>query len=372
LQHLEGQAVIASGARPGPEPGQESGEGRPDVHDGAGRFPEALHRPPTAAVQDGLYVHGAKRLLQGRARDWHQFDQGGAGDLDPGDDRRGVYNGVTGPPKRDQGLCKDQALRSAVLALMPTLDEGGLVVRQVGGDPNRGIHIPGTSPDRQQRADQGPGGSSHGGPAPAEKGKGKEPEPERRHKQNVGATPTWRHDEARGAATIRSSQEEGSRSWRLQHGDGSFVGEPAPKRQKTAKAGEWDLHRARKKVPPVHHLWLVLLRGLWTELGTSATSSAATSAAATTSSAAGSAGGASAMASGAAAAAGTSASQRVERPPPGVWLRPPGVRPPASDLRVQTLPVLAGVEPLLVLSPTSQQGKMELARGRTPRPANHQ
>jgi hypothetical protein len=119
---------------------------------------------------------------------------------------------------------------------MPTLDGCGLAVRQLGGDPNRGIHIPGASLDRQQHPSQGSGGPSHGGPDPAGKGKGKEPEPERRHKQTVGATPARRDDEARGAATTRSSQEEGSRSWRLQRGDGSFVGEPAPKRQKTAKA----------------------------------------------------------------------------------------------------------------------------------------
>jgi hypothetical protein len=119
---------------------------------------------------------------------------------------------------------------------MPTIDEGGLAVRQVGGDPNRGIHIPSASPDRQQRTSQGPGGASHGGPAPAGKGKEKELEPERRHKQGVGAAPARRVDEARGAATAPSSQEEGSRSQRLQHGDGSYVGEPAPKRQKTAEA----------------------------------------------------------------------------------------------------------------------------------------
>jgi hypothetical protein len=139
-------------------------------------------------------------------------------------------------PRGIKALCEDQAVRSVVLASMPTLDEGGLAVRQVGGDPNRGIQIPSTSPDRQQRTNQGPGGSSHGGPTPVGKGKGKEPEPERRHKQNVGATPTRRDDEARGAAITWSSQEEGSWSRRLQRGDGSFVGEPAPKRQKTAEA----------------------------------------------------------------------------------------------------------------------------------------
>jgi hypothetical protein len=64
-------------------------------------------------------------------------------------------------PSGIKALCEDQALRSAVLASMLTLDDGGLAVRQIGGDPNRGIHIPGASPDCQQRTSQGPGGSSH-------------------------------------------------------------------------------------------------------------------------------------------------------------------------------------------------------------------
>jgi hypothetical protein len=51
-------------------------------------------------------------------------------------------------PRGIKALCEDQATRSPVLASMPTLDEGGLAVRQVGGDPNRGIQIPGTSSDR--------------------------------------------------------------------------------------------------------------------------------------------------------------------------------------------------------------------------------
>jgi hypothetical protein len=93
-------------------------------------------------------------------------------------------------PSGVKALCEDQALRSSVLALMPTLDEGGLAVRQVGGDPNRGIHIPGASPDRQQRTSQGPGGPSPGGPAPAGKGKDKAPVAEHRRKDNAGAAPT--------------------------------------------------------------------------------------------------------------------------------------------------------------------------------------
>jgi hypothetical protein len=173
---------------------------------------------------------------------------------------------------------------------MPTLDEGGLVVRQVGGDPNRGIRIPGTLPDSHQRTDESPGGSCHGGPAPIRKGKSKEPE--LRHKYNMRSSPNrkddeertipirkddevrsipiykddeeraipihkddevhsipiHKHDEEREAATSRSSrdrEEAGSR--RLRHGDGSYVGEPAPKHQKTAES--WG--QSSSRAPPL-------------------------------------------------------------------------------------------------------------------------
>jgi hypothetical protein len=139
----------------------------------------------------------------------------------------------------------------SVLASMPTLDEGDLAVRQVGGDPNSGIRIPGTSPDGQQCAVQSPGGSYHRGPAPAGKGKGKEPE--LRHKYNVRSSPNRRDDEERAiairkddeersipirkddevweAATTWSSQDHvEARSWRLHRSDGSFMGELAAKR----------------------------------------------------------------------------------------------------------------------------------------------
>jgi hypothetical protein len=119
---------------------------------------------------------------------------------------------------------------------MPTQDEGGLAVRQLGGDPNRGLQIPGATPDRQQRTNEGPGEPRPGGPAPGRKGKEKVPVPEHRHKENMGAAPAQRSDEAQGVAPTRSSQAEGSKSRRLQRGDGSLVGEPAPKRQKTAGA----------------------------------------------------------------------------------------------------------------------------------------
>jgi hypothetical protein len=129
-------------------------------------------------------------------------------------------------PSGIKALCEDQALRSMVLASMPTLDEGGLAARQLGGNPNRGIHIPGTSHDRQEHASQGPGGPSPGGPAPAGKGKDKVPVPEH-------CTRTMRVLPRPGGTTRRSGQphaEQPSRgvqvpeapAWRrLLHGEGS-------------------------------------------------------------------------------------------------------------------------------------------------------
>ena len=42
-------------------------------------------------------------------------------------------------------LCEDSSLRTAVLATLLTLNDGGLAARQTGGDPDRGIRIPGAS-----------------------------------------------------------------------------------------------------------------------------------------------------------------------------------------------------------------------------------
>src|SRR6185312_863404 len=42
-------------------------------------------------------------------------------------------------------FCEDSRLRTAVLATLPTLDDGGLAARQTGGDPDRGIRIPSAS-----------------------------------------------------------------------------------------------------------------------------------------------------------------------------------------------------------------------------------
>jgi hypothetical protein len=131
-------------------------------------------------------------------------------------------------PRGVKVLCEDQAMRTAVLALLPTLDKGGLVVRQVGGDPNHGIRIPGTSPDGHKRADRSPGGSCHGGLAPT----GKEKVPE--------------------AATSRSSRNrKEDRSRRLRRGDGSFMGEPTPKHQKMTESGGQSSSRAPPQPP--HH-----------------------------------------------------------------------------------------------------------------------
>jgi hypothetical protein len=141
-------------------------------------------------------------------------------------------------PSGVKALCEEQALRSLILAAMPTLDEGGLVVRQLGGDPNRGLQIPGATPDRQQRASEGPGEPGPGGPAPTRKGKEKAPVLEHQSKGNAGAAPAQRGEEAQGAAPAQSCRAEGGKSRRLQRGDDSLVGEPAPKRQKTAGAEE--------------------------------------------------------------------------------------------------------------------------------------
>ena len=47
-------------------------------------------------------------------------------------------------PQDTPVLCDDPGLRTAVLAMLPTLDDSGVAVRQTGGrDPLHGIQIPG-------------------------------------------------------------------------------------------------------------------------------------------------------------------------------------------------------------------------------------
>ena len=45
-------------------------------------------------------------------------------------------------PQNILALCDDLGLRTAILAMLPTLNESGVAVRQTGGrDPYRGIRI---------------------------------------------------------------------------------------------------------------------------------------------------------------------------------------------------------------------------------------
>jgi hypothetical protein len=135
-------------------------------------------------------------------------------------------------PRGIKALCEDQGMRTAILASLPTLDGGSLAVRQVRGDPNRGIQIPGASPDSPRRADPSPGQSSHGAPTPS----GREKEPE--------------------VASSRSSRDyEKDRSQRLRCGDGSFVGEPAPKRPRKLESGGGMGQSSSRalRLPPHHH-----------------------------------------------------------------------------------------------------------------------
>ena len=59
-------------------------------------------------------------------------------------------------------LCEDSHLRTAVLATLPTFDDGGLAARQTGGDPDRGIRIPGASGEQAVLSDGGSGPSAKG------------------------------------------------------------------------------------------------------------------------------------------------------------------------------------------------------------------
>src|SRR6185503_9354110 len=59
-------------------------------------------------------------------------------------------------------LCEDSSLRVAVLATLPTLDDGGLAPRQTGGGPNRGIQIPGATGDLAQSGATRPDPSAKG------------------------------------------------------------------------------------------------------------------------------------------------------------------------------------------------------------------
>jgi hypothetical protein len=76
-------------------------------------------------------------------------------------------------------LCDDPALRTVMLALLPTLDESGVAVRQTSGrDPHRRIWIfdaPAGGPQSTGVAPSAPSGASSAsaaGPRPLDKAKG--------------------------------------------------------------------------------------------------------------------------------------------------------------------------------------------------------
>ena len=97
----------------------------------------------------------------------------------------------------------------AVLATLPTLDDGGLAPRQTGGDPDRGLRIPGTSGDQATLSAAGSGATTKGKQAAA---------------SSAVAAGSSRAQGSSGA----SSGDAGRR--RLLRGDGTLVSEPAAKR----------------------------------------------------------------------------------------------------------------------------------------------
>jgi hypothetical protein len=147
-------------------------------------------------------------------------------------------------PQGIRALCDDQAARSAILAAMPTLDESGLAPRQLGGDPGRGISIPEVPVERQSQPVQGSGGSGRGGPVPTGKGKEKAPEPEPVEDDD--------DEDIEGLASAPSRVAQGSepgRTRRLYRQDGTPVGEPDPKRQRTAEPGQPSRTQAPSRPP---------------------------------------------------------------------------------------------------------------------------
>jgi len=117
-------------------------------------------------------------------------------------------------PQRVVPLCEDSRLRTAVLATLPTLDDGGLAARQTGGDPDRGIRIPGASGEQAVPSARGSGPSAKGKQAVA------------------GSVDTSGPSQDRSSSGA-SSGEAGRR--RLHRGDGTPVTEPAANRQRTAE-----------------------------------------------------------------------------------------------------------------------------------------
>jgi hypothetical protein len=120
-------------------------------------------------------------------------------------------------PQNIPVLCDDPGLRTAILAMLPTLDESGMEVRQTGGrDPHRGIRIsdaPAGGPQAFSAAPSAPAVA----PSPLDKGKGAA-------------------SSASAPGGTGGSEEERRR--RLRRADGSLVLEPPQKRQRTTGGAE--------------------------------------------------------------------------------------------------------------------------------------
>lgn len=117
-------------------------------------------------------------------------------------------------PQHICALCDEQGLRAAMLATLSTFDDSGMAVHQiVGRYPHRGIQIPGVQAGGPQTGDAASGAAFTTIPSSSSKGKG----------------PT-----GGSSAPGSSGGSEEERRRRLRCADGSFVSEPAEKRQKTA------------------------------------------------------------------------------------------------------------------------------------------
>jgi hypothetical protein len=136
-------------------------------------------------------------------------------------------------PQNIPTLCDDPGLRTAILAMLPTLDDSGVAVRQTGGrDPHRGIRISDAPTGGPQPAGAAPSANPAVAPNPLDKGKGA----------------------ASGASAPGSSGgSEEERRRRLRRADGSLISEPPQKRQRTAGRAEEassQAHGAQRRVSP--------------------------------------------------------------------------------------------------------------------------
>jgi len=126
-------------------------------------------------------------------------------------------------PARIVPLYEDQQLRTRVLRSMPTLDDGGLAARQPSGDPNWGIQIPGVQESQSRPAAVATSAAAAGANIPATSSNASN-----RGKQVVNDGPV-----PGGSSSSPSGEEERRR---LRRSDGTFIGEPSTKRQRTVEA----------------------------------------------------------------------------------------------------------------------------------------